>query len=97
MVFKASVGRRLGVGASHKPRHRGRRDSDEYGVVGVREAVALDRHRRPGCRANGGDGGSLGRTGPVAVARDPAGDKEKMASRRRKPRGGSQREAPGRW
>jgi hypothetical protein len=47
MVFKASR-------ASHKPRRWGRRESDEYGVVGVHEAVALDRHRRPGCRANGG-------------------------------------------
>jgi hypothetical protein len=87
------VGRRLGVGASHEPGHWGCRESDKYGVGGVREAFALDRHRCPRHHANGKgpgkligeDGSGLGRTDPVAVARDPAGDKEQTASGRRKP------------
>jgi hypothetical protein len=94
------VGRRLGVGASHEPGHWVCRESDKYGVGGVREAFALDRHRCPRHRANGKgpgkligeDGSGLGRTDPVAVARDLAGDKEQTASGRRKPRGGDIRE-----
>jgi hypothetical protein len=36
----------------------------------------------------GEDNGGSGRMDPVAVARDPAGDKEQTTSGRRKPRGG---------
>jgi hypothetical protein len=78
---------------SREPGSRGRRESDEYGVGGVHEALALDRHKGPGRRVNGkgaeklvGEDGSggLGRTDLVAVAWDPAGDKEQTASGMRK-------------
>jgi hypothetical protein len=39
----------------------------------------------------GEDNGGSGRMDPVAVARDPAGDKEQTTSGRRKPRGGGGR------
>jgi hypothetical protein len=65
--------------------------------VGIREAFALDRHKRPGHHVNGKvaekligeDGDDMGRMDPVAIAWVSTSDKEQTTSGRRKPGGGA--------